>query len=260
MRRLSLALFLLFLMLGQGSVSAQSTPDIDSPLAGTAWRWQEFQSSNDTLVTPDSDQPDLLVFRPDGVLVVATACAAGDGTWSESPDGIDFDLSAIDQADCPEDSATALLLRDLDMSTSYVMNGGHLFIALPMDSGIHEFSPSLAGITWSWVQFQGGNDSLLTPEPDARYQVAFDVEGRVTVETPCATGEGTFRDTADGLEIDLSAIDASDCARDSPASILIRDLDMATSYVIQDEYLWIALPMDGGIHQFAPAWPDGNAA
>lgn len=260
MRRLTLAAFLFPLLLAQGLVSAQSTPIAASPLAGTAWQWHEFQSSNGKLVTPEHDRPDLVVFRPDGVLVIATACAGGEGTWSETPDGIDFDLSAIDQAGCPKDSATALLLRDLDMSTSYVMHDGNLFVALPMDGGIHEFSPSLAGITWSWVQFQSSNDSLVTPEPDATYQVSFGVDGVVTVETPCATGEGVFRDTADGLEIDLSDIDVGNCAGDSPTAILVRDLDMSTSYVIQDGHLWIALPMDGGIHQFAPTWPEDTAA
>ena len=259
MRRLSLALVLLPLLLMPGLASAQSTPGADAPLAGTAWRWHEFQSSNDTMVTPEPDQPGLIVFRPDGVLVVATNCAAGEGTWVESPEGIDLDLSAVDQTDCPENSATALLLRDLDMSTSYVLDDGNLFIALPMDGGIHEFSPSLAGITWSWVEFQGGNDSLWTPEADEEYQVTFAADGAVTVETPCATGEGTFRETANGLEIDLSGIDLADCADNSPTRLLVRDLDMSTSYVMQDGYLWIALPMDGGIHQFAPRWPEDAA-
>ena len=255
MRRRFLFLLMLPLLTVASLGSAQATPEAESPLSGTAWQWREFQSSNSTTVSPDQPQPDLIVFRPDGVLVVSTACAAGEGTWRETPDGLDLDLSGIDLDGCAEDSATGLLLRDLAMSTSFVVQDGDLWIALPMDGGIHQFVPSLAGMSWRWVQFQGSNDSLVTPKPADRYQVTFDPAGTVSVETPCASGEGAYRDTADGLTIDLSSIDADTCAEDSLASTLLADLNVATSYVVQDGHLWIALPMDAGIHEFAPVWP-----
>ncbi len=260
MRSLVFAIFLLPTLLLAGAAQGQSTPDAASPLTGTAWQWHEFQSSNDTIVTPAGDQLDLLVFRPDGVVEIATACATGEGAWVDTADGLDIDLTDLDEADCAEDSATALLLRDLDMSTSYVLEDGDLFIALPMDGGIHQFTPSLAGITWSWVEFQSSDDSIVTPGTDETHQVSFGADGVVTIETPCASGTGTFSDTADGLAIDLAAVDASDCAEDSPTTVLLRDLDMATSYVIQHGHLWIALPMDSGIHQFEPIWPEDVAA
>lgn len=252
MRKLTLA-FLLLSLLMPGLASAQSTPEAESPLAGTSWTWMEFQGSDDTLLIPDGTSR--ITFLPSGIVLVDTPCASGDGSWSDTGT-LDIDLSAIDLSQCAPDSPLVSLVQDLDQTSSYVLKDWDLFIALPMDGGIHQFTPAIREITWEWVGFQGGDGSEISPKDDEPHRLVLHDDGTARIETPCASGDATWEAADHAFEIDLGTIDVSGCLADSPGGRLLRDLDQASTFVVEQGHLFIALPMDAGIHQFAPIWPD----
>ncbi len=48
---------------------------------------------------------------------------------------------ALTRAMCPPGSMHDQIVKQWGNITSFVMKGGHLFLALKMDSGIYEFEP-----------------------------------------------------------------------------------------------------------------------
>lgn len=224
------------------------------PLASSSWYVQ------DTTGDVSANPPLGLTFQHDEALTVHTECLDASGTYEVLTDGaISIEIDADAFVDCDEPQALAFI-GQLELATSYDVDENGLLTITLSDGETLIFDPALIGVTWQWVQFQSSNSTTVDPAADEVDQVLFNNDGTVTIETTCASGSGTFQDTADGLDIDLTEVDAGACGADSPTALLLRDLEMATSYVIRDGQLFIALPMDGGIHQFEPVYEAKDVA
>lgn len=225
----------------------------DPSLANSSWQVQETPGD------VSENSPLGLTFRDDETLTVQSECPAGSGTYEVlTGGGITIDVDEDTLAGCEEAQATAFIAQ-LELAASYDIDENGLLTITLSDGKMLVFDPALIGVTWEWLEFQSSIGTTVDPAADDVHQVLFNDGGTVSIETPCASGSGTFQDTADGLDLDLTGIDASDCAADSPTALLLRDLDMATSYVIREGQLFIALPMDGGIHQFQPVYETEEA-
>ena len=110
------------------------------PLGRTAWKLVQFQSMDDTTLVP-GDATCTLAFDPDGHLRIQADCNRGHGTW-RSPDNVSLEVGKIATtlAYCPSKLANRFT-RDLADIRSYVIERGHLYLALKMDAGIYEFEP-----------------------------------------------------------------------------------------------------------------------
>lgn len=220
-----------------------------SPIANSSWQVQDTNGEISESI------PFGVTFRDDETLVVTTGCPEVSGTY-EVLEGGGISIDVLDNANVTCDEAQAkTFLGNLEMATSFMVDDDGLLHLHLSDGSLYTFDPALIGVTWQWVEFQSSNDTLVTPAETDIHQVLFNQDGSVDLSTPCASGTGTFIDSTTEFDVDLKTVDTTACAADSPASLLIRDLEMATSYVIRDGHLYVALPMDGGIHEFAPVYP-----
>jgi para-nitrobenzyl esterase len=51
---------------------------------------------------------------------------------------------------------------------------------------------TLAGTSWQLVRFEGGDDTILTPDDGSKYTIAFAADGTLTARMDCNRGRGTW--------------------------------------------------------------------
>jgi heat shock protein HslJ len=111
-------------------------------LTGVRWAWQTFQGSDDTIVRPDDPSQYTVEFLPDGTLAIQAACHHAGGTYTVGNSTVDLRIGERTPVICPPGALMDRFLRDLDQVTSHVFRDGKLYLALPMDAGIHAFAPT----------------------------------------------------------------------------------------------------------------------
>ncbi len=116
---------------------------------------------------------------------------------------------------------------------------------------------SLAGTSWTLVQFQSMDDTTLEPA-GARYALTFQEDGSLLVQSDCNRGRGTWRSPDDvSLELGPVALTRAMCPPSPLQNRFVRDLAFVRSYVTRDGHLHLSLMADGGIYEFEPAEPAG---
>jgi putative lipoprotein len=112
------------------------------PLQGTAWRLVRFQGGDDTTLTPDDKAKYTIEFGAGRRLTARIDCTRGRGTWKSSgASQLEFGPLALTRAKCPDGSLHDRIVKHWTYIRSYVIKGGHLFLALMADGGIYEFEP-----------------------------------------------------------------------------------------------------------------------
>jgi len=137
-------LLLAVLLAGCGAAAAQAPPPASAPpsLAGTAWRLIKFQGGDDTILRPDDRAKYTLEFGANGTVGARIDCNRGSGTWtSPGPSQLTLGPLGLTRALCPPGSLHDRIVRDWSFVRSYVIQDGHLFLALIADAGIYEFEP-----------------------------------------------------------------------------------------------------------------------
>ena len=112
-------------------------------LAGTSWRLVRIMSMDDRVHVPDERAKYALELRADGRTTMRADCNRGNGSWvSESAGQLRFGPVASTRALCPPGSLSETYLAQFEWVRSYVMKGGHLFLATMADGSIIEFEPA----------------------------------------------------------------------------------------------------------------------
>ncbi|HET9270094.1 MAG TPA: META domain-containing protein [Vicinamibacterales bacterium] len=112
------------------------------PLEGTSWQLVRFQGGDDTVLTPDDRSKYTIAFGGDGMVAVRLDCNRGRGPWrSPGPNQLELGALAVTRAFCGPLSLHDQILKQWGNIRSYVVKGGHLFLALMADGGIYEFEP-----------------------------------------------------------------------------------------------------------------------
>lgn len=112
----------------------------------------------------------------------------------------------------------------------------------------------LAGTSWQWVGFEGGDGARLTPDDKTRYTVAFNPGGEVAVRFDCNRGRGTWQSSGPNqLEFGPLALTRAMCPPGSMHDRLVRQWPYVRSYVLKDGQLFLSLQADGGVLEFEPA-------
>ncbi len=113
-----------------------------SDLPGSTWRLVRFQSSDGSVLTPETGGVYTVAFGTDGRVSVVGGCNRGSGTWTSTPpSGLSFGPLATTRAMCPPESMSARFLGDFQHMRSYVIVDGRLHVSLQADGGIYEFVP-----------------------------------------------------------------------------------------------------------------------
>ena len=114
----------------------------------------------------------------------------------------------------------------------------------------------LAGTSWQLVRFQGGDDTVLTPDDGSKYTLSFAGDGTVAARVDCNRGRGTWTSAAPGrLEFGPLALTRAFCGPQSMHDHIVKQWANIRSYIVKDGHLFLSLVADGGIYEFAPAPP-----
>jgi heat shock protein HslJ len=112
----------------------------------------------------------------------------------------------------------------------------------------------LGGTSWQLVRFEGGDDTVVTPDDKAKYTIAFGADGRVSVRIDCNRGTGTWRSSGrNQIEFGPLALTRAMCPPGSMHDQLVKHWEYFRSYVIKDGRLFLSLMADGGIYEFEPS-------
>lgn len=112
---------------------------------------------------------------------------------------------------------------------------------------------ALAGTSWQLVRFEGGDDTVLTPDDRSKYTLEFGSDGQVNARIDCNRGRGTWKSEGPNhLELGPLALTRAQCPSGSLHDHLVKQWEYIRSYVIRDGHLFLALMADGGIYEFEP--------
>lgn len=115
----------------------------EAPLADTRWQLVAIRSMDDSTDTPDDASKYTLAFNADQSVAITWDCSRVKGSWEfEGPRQLTFDAMAGTTALCPEGSLDERYRAQFEWVRSYVLRGGHLFLATMADDSIIEFSPA----------------------------------------------------------------------------------------------------------------------
>ena len=114
----------------------------------------------------------------------------------------------------------------------------------------------LSGTVWQLVKFQGGDDTVLTPDDKSKYTLEFSTEGALSARIDCNRGRGTWKSSAKGqIELGPMALSRAQCPPGSLHDRMVKQLPYVRSYMLGDGHLFLSLMADGGIYEFEPAPP-----
>jgi para-nitrobenzyl esterase len=113
--------------------------------------------------------------------------------------------------------------------------------------------PSLAGTSWQFVRFQGGDGRVVVPDDKSKYTVAFGTDGGVSVRFDCNRGRGSWKsDRPNQLLFGPLALTRAMCPPESLHDQFVKHWFYVRSYLLRDGRLYLALMADGGIYEFEP--------
>lgn len=114
-------------------------------------------------------------------------------------------------------------------------------------------SPGLAGTSWQLVEFEGGDDTTLTPDDRTKYTIELLADGSLRARIDCNRGRGTWTSSGPGqIAFGPLALTRAQCPPGSLHDQLVKQWGNIRSYVIKDGHLFLALMADGGIYEFEP--------
>lgn len=126
-----------------------------------------------------------------------------------------------------------------------------LLAALLVTACAHQAPPGTLVGTWQLARFQGGDDQVLIPDDASKYTLSFGADGRLSARIDCNRGSGTWKSSEPPrLELGPMALTRAMCPPGSLHDQIVRQLPYASSYVIKDGHLFLALMADGGIYEF----------
>ena len=112
----------------------------------------------------------------------------------------------------------------------------------------------LAGTAWQLVQFQGGDDTVVKPDDETKYTIAFARDGSLTARIDCNRGRGMWTSSGPNrLELGPLALTRAFCGPPSMHDRIVKHWSSIRSYVLKDGRLFLSLVADGGIYEFRPA-------
>lgn len=128
--------------------------------------------------------------------------------------------------------------------------------AIQLSGHAQSKNTTLAGTSWQLVRFEGGDDTILTPDEGLKYTLAFAADGTLTARIDCNRGRGTWTSSGPNqLQFGPLALTRALCLPPSMHDHIVKQWPNIGSYVIKDGHLFLSLVKDGGIYEFAPQDP-----
>jgi len=117
-------------------------PDGYPTLAGTRWALVQFIRPDGSRLTPTDPARYTLAFDADGGVALQLDCNRANGSWSaEANGGLSLGALAGTRAMCADMALHDRILADAAEVRGYLVDEGHLWLALAPGGGIYEFAP-----------------------------------------------------------------------------------------------------------------------
>ena len=120
---------------GQGGARVR-TPDA---AVGQLWHWETTVTPVERIGAANAERY-TLELQSGGVALVRADCNRGRGTYEIGAGRIKFGPIATTRMACPPASLDSRYLEDLQRATTFFVEGGKLFLELPVDSGTMRFA------------------------------------------------------------------------------------------------------------------------
>src|SRR5262245_4310989 len=216
-------------------------------LTGPVWTWKGSLFNDGKRWTPVDPNTYHIEFTPQGTVAVRADCNRAAGTYKKEAERVTIALGPSTLAACPPGSLGNEFVRQLGMVSSYLFHGGNLVLEFKFDSGTMTFAPSLpgglAGTTWKVVNYNNGNQAVISLVAGTDATVSFDAVGRVTGLAGCNNYTGPFESGNGTLKIGSLASTRKLCS--TPPGLmeqegkLLAALRNAATYKIEGNLLWI---------------------
>jgi heat shock protein HslJ len=216
-------------------------------LTGTVWTWTGSLFNDGTRWTPADPNGYHIEFTPQSTVAVRADCNRAAGTYTTEDRRLTITLGPSTLAACPPGSLDNEYVRQLGMVTSYFFHGGNLVLEFKFDSGSMTFAPSapagLARTTWKVVNYNNGNQAVVSLATCTEVTVSFDAGGRVTGHAGCNTYTGSFESGNGTLRVGALASTPKRCS--IPPGVMDQErkflaaLRNAATYKIEGNMLWI---------------------
>jgi heat shock protein HslJ len=246
------------------TAQAPAPPAADA-LAGTSWKALELAGMT-VPAQPPGREPHL-VFVAGGRVSGADGCNRLTGSYAVKGEALTFGQIASTQMACPDAEEVPRRFHGALKGTSrwrlagdrlefYGATGKPLAVFARREAPPAGGAPPLQGTSWQLVRFQGGDDTVLTPDDRTKYTLQFEAEGRIAARLDCNRGRGTWKATTAGqLELGPLALTRAMCPPGSLHDHFVKQWAAIRSYLITDGHLFLSLMADGGIYEFEPMTP-----
>ena len=231
------------------------------PLEGTYWKTVELAGKPVSASEPRREAH--LQFQA-GRVSGSDGCNRIAGSYQRNGDGLTFRQVAGTQMACLNPAGTEAPFRAaLSRSTHLALEGDRLQLFDAAGTQLAAFAAAqppaasapagLAGTSWQLVKFEGGDDTVRTPDDRAKYTLEFGSDGRVAARVDCNRGRGTWTsERAGAIALGPLALTRAVCASGSLHDQVVKHWASIRSYVIRDGHLFLSLMADGGIYEFEP--------
>ena len=142
-------------------------------------------------------------------------------------------------------------LRRIGLIHSATLLG--VVVATQLTGDAQSKDTTLAGTSWQLVRFEGGDDTILTPDDGSKYTIGFAADGTLTARIDCNRGRGTWTSSGPNqLQLGPLALTRALCLPPSMHDQIVKQWPNIRSYVLKDRHLFLSLAKDGGIYEFEP--------
>jgi len=249
--------FLAVMLATTGAIHAQTSQKA-SPLEGISWYATELAGK--PTPKPDPNRETYLQFEPGGRVSGSDGCNRLTGTYQLDGERVAFRQMASTQMLCLTSSGTEEPFRDaLKNATRLTVTRERMELFDATGTLLAVFSsqspagvpPSstLAGTSWQLVEFQGSDDTKLTPDDRSKCTLEFETGGQLFARIDCNRGRGTWKSSGPSqIEFGPLAITRAKCPAGSLHDQIVRQWPFIRSYVMKNGHLFLALMADGGIY------------
>lgn len=120
--------------------SAARSKDPESVLSKT-WQWEATVTPVEK-ITVSTPERYTITLMPDGKVQARLDCNRGGGSYEIAAGRLSFGPLLSTRMACPADSLDGPFMRDLQRVVLFFVQGGHLYLDLPYDSGTMRFRPA----------------------------------------------------------------------------------------------------------------------
>lgn len=242
------SVLLVFVLALTGTATPESASEAAS-LPPVVWELVELPGIDGEPVEITEPERYTIQFLPDGKVAIQADCNRAGGGVTVGDGSVEFALLASTLALCPPDSRAEPFMAQLTGTKDFSFDDEGALI-LEGEQGAMRLRPSLAGVVWEWHEFQGMDDSTVTPDDPSHYTLEFLPEGRIAVRADCNRGFGTYATDGPMMTLEVIGLTKAMCPPDSLADRFVEDVGMVSSHVFRDGTLYLALPVDAGILAF----------